>query len=134
MPNHAGEFTHAWVSVGMNDYHRANCEPSVDDVTRDVRRTIANVRSAGPPGMRIVLTGYCQPLRPTCGSDGAGSLPETFANRVQAAIGAAAQQEGASFIDTLGACGGSSTSWSSSYFMQVISSCDILGLHLTCLT
>jgi len=111
-------FTHVWVSVGMNDFHYSDCNPNLNRIKADVLRTINNVRAAAPAAVQIVLTGYCQPLRSIC-QENESNGPESFAS-FQAAIGAAVAEagEGVTFVDSLGACGGSATAWSSKTYLK----------------
>eukprot|EP00966_Prymnesium_polylepis_P070224 1632431-Prymnesium_polylepis.2 len=71
-------------------------------------KTVAAVQRAGPPGIKVIMTGYCQPTSGynDCKTTGHFSW-------INEAVRTAAAAKGAIYADAVAACGaGSSTDWS----------------------
>lgn len=114
-----GNFTHAWLSVGINDYQYSDCDVRSDELSSigvHVTGAINNIREAAPAELKIVVTGYCQPSEPICERADSPADFAAFQRSLGQAVGAF-NDSSIIFVDSLGACGGSASESSSSAFM-----------------
>lgn len=112
------DYTHAFVSVGGNDYLQAKCPSdagALSKIQQSVEAAIDTIRAAFPPTMKIVLWGYPVPstkggglsaAEPDCGSKG----PSAFGG-LDKAIGKAAKAKGVEYVNTQLATGATATTW-----------------------
>jgi hypothetical protein len=52
-----GEYTHAWVSIGGNDYLQNDCRPP-EDLRNVIDTAFEDIAAAAGPGVKILTTGY----------------------------------------------------------------------------
>lgn len=115
-PPLGADFTHAFISLGGNDFMAKTCASSASDLAAiqgDVESVIDNVKAAGPPGMKVVIWGYPVPSQKTreFRSICPGALPGTLQPLLKA-IEDAASAKGATFVSGAYATGATSSKWS----------------------
>lgn len=97
-------YTHAWLSVGANDYINSFGTVWQSEMVERTRRAIARI----PPHVHVLLTGYCQVTQPLV----AGMQTCTIAFQSSFMAPVAAADERVTFVDVAAACGGSASKWS----------------------
>jgi hypothetical protein len=104
-----GDFTHAWVSIGGNDFLQNDCRPP-EDLRNVIDTAFEDIAAAAGPGVKILTTGYG--AVPT---DEEGCTPADSAS-ANSIIAEASEAMGWTHVDVLKAFGGSATEVSSSEF------------------
>ena len=109
---HGSGYTHAVLSIGGNDFlDTGGCSMTATDLQSRVTAAINALRSAaqaaGISSISIIIPAYCAPTQ-AVGDCNVGHF-KTLNDGLKAAADAAAD---VTFIDAIGACGGSATSYS----------------------
>lgn len=105
------DYTHAWLSVGGNDWLGSSCgkdNPTQEaDLLANVKNTITKVLAKAPTGLRILMTGYG-----TLSAQISDACDATAVVKLQAAIKTAAEAfpDSVVFIDVMELFGGSVSS------------------------
>lgn len=60
-PDYGSGYTHAWVSIGGNDYLDSGCMLKGADLTRRIQKFYDELRKYAPPGIKIVQWSYVTP-------------------------------------------------------------------------
>lgn len=105
-----------WLSVGGNDHLEPQCAATASDLTAKITASINAVKQKAP-GVPILMTGYCMPK----GIEGEGSgcdTPQKFENLRKAVADAAGADDSVTYVDSIAACGGSTSAWSASKYFQ----------------
>lgn len=108
-----------WLSIGGNDVlgDAWGCDNADDVLAAKLIASIEAVK-AKAPSAKLVMTGYCMPADvPPVGPDSSCNTPEKL-NSMMAVLKHAAERIGATFVNSVTACGGSSTSWSNKKYFQ----------------
>jgi hypothetical protein len=104
-PAYGSGYKYAWFSVGGNDFIFEGCINFFGMLKGKIQRAIQAVHAAGPPGMKILMTGYCIP--PSILNQFVCRDTESIAE-LNGAIGeACTTTPGCTFVDATSACGGS---------------------------
>lgn len=107
----------AWFSIGGNDFLGSGCMMAQGELSAIIGSALKKVTEAAPPGLRILMTGYCTPpamaasMIPSCNRAALiGNLNGAIKDACEAGTSC-------TFVDAVGACGGSRSSFSKlSYF------------------
>lgn len=103
-----GDYTHAWVSIGGNDFIKNDCRPP-EDFRNVLDTAFEDIAAAAGPGVKILTTGYgAAPSDEVC--------PPADVASGNAIIRTASEAMGWTHVDVLSSFGGSATEFSSSEF------------------
>jgi hypothetical protein len=105
-PKFGSGYTHAWITLGGNDFLDSKPCGSVRGAVLQARleAAIVRIRAAGPPGLKLVMTGYVSPSVLVEGGQeylekfGCGTSP-TVVKPVNDAIAAAVASQAAKGVD-----------------------------------
>ena len=120
-PAHGSGYTHAVLTAGGNDFlDYPGCSMTEANVQSRVTDAINTLRAAAPPGIKIVLVGYCTPTGVIGDCASASSVSPLNAGIVAAANAA----PDVTFVDAHNTCGGTKDEWSPGAWHQ-----DVIHLN-----
>lgn len=115
-----GTYTHAWLSVGGNDFLNTGCSFSSEQkslLKANVEKSIANIRDNSDPNLQILMTSYYYPSSAEAGCSVPGALDILH----EIISDATATDPLVQFVDIRGLFGGSADSFSNGkYFVDPI--------------
>jgi len=102
---------YVWLSVGGNDALNTGCSASKSTLVSAIKAAINAVKTKYPSAT-IVMTGYCMAMsNEECANQG------DYTNLAEA-LQQATDETSVTFVDSISACGGSISSWSTSGYFQ----------------
>jgi len=114
----ANQVDMVWMSIGGNDMLGSGCSATVETLKTAITSGINNIKTLVSGSPEFILTGYCMPQMGG-EADGCNS-PGDFENLFMA-LQQAAAETGVTYVESVGACGGSSSTYSEAeYFFDRI--------------
>lgn len=111
-PLHGTGYTHAWMSVGGNDFLGSDCSMTAETLANHVSTAVAAAVAEAPEGMKILMTGYgifSEALQGSCEISATVALNAA----IKAACETSPHRGRITFVDVMAEFGGSATTYSS---------------------
>ena len=112
-PLHGTGYTHAWMSVGGNDFLGSDCSMTAETLANHVSTAVAAAVAKAPGGMKILMTGYGSFSKALEGSSCEISSTVALNTAVKDACETSPHRGQITFVDVMAEFGGSATTYSS---------------------